>query len=207
MKAICGVSTFSTLTSRFSRAPPSESTTCFTASGRVRTPLFANVENATATSSGVTSAAPSANDGTAGRTLNAKTVRDIPHPFNAYIARDSRRGRVQRLLERAAKGDRAKILVVIVAGLPLLPVVAPLERRILHHGRRRKLFATLTTRHEGRQINKRLKDRAWLPLCLEDTIELGLLIAPAANHCLNFTGLRSEHDDCALEIIFLALSS
>src|SRR4030095_1121516 len=118
--------------------------------------------------------------------LNTKTVRDIAHPFNAYIAGDSRRGRVQRLLKRAAKGDRAKILVVIVAGPPPLPVVAPLERRILHHSHRCKLLATVTTRHEGRQIDKGLEDRAWLPFCLENTVELRLLIASTANHSFVF---------------------
>src|SRR3990170_4229938 len=58
MNAICGDNTFSTRTSRFSNTRPLTSITCLTAKGRVRTPLFASVANATATSSGVTSAAP-----------------------------------------------------------------------------------------------------------------------------------------------------
>src|SRR5262245_32565539 len=139
--------------------------------------------------------------------LNTKTVCDIAHPFNTHIASDSRRSRVQRLLEGAAKGDSAKILIVIVAGLPLLPIIVPLERRILYHSYRCKLLATLTARHEGCQVDKWLKDRPWLPLRLENAVELRLLITPTAHHRLYFTRLRSEYNNCALEIVLLSLSA
>ena len=75
-------------------------------------------------------------------------VRDIANPFDATSGR-SVPWPSSKISQRAAKSDGPKIIVVIVAGLPLLPVVVPLERRVLHDSHRRKLLAAFPTRHSA----------------------------------------------------------
>src|SRR5918999_3990521 len=131
-------------------------------------------------------------------------MREIAHAPDAHVSRDSRRCRIKRLLKGAPKRYGAVELVVVVTRLPLLAIIIPGKRRVVHLTHGGKLPAVVASIHQRCEVDEWLEDRAWLPLGLKNAVELRLLIVAPTRHRLDLSGLRAYHDNGPFEAVVFA---